>query len=762
MKKLKFTELLVNPTPYEYNLQPIVNRKAPIQFEQEHTKPQTLSPTKPRPKMEKKLKFDNTEYIPVEIIEWEKDLEFYLNILDKKSNKTPDLDEYHFDLDLKLLFNDLLKEKWEDKINQPPDHIILNYQDPNLIFSPVEKKKKKKIKYNMSNDKYYIKKTKKEENLMVLGVQHSIIALKLNSLFYKTHLTKEELRHYHRPKIDLRNLHLRFEKKNKIEHSFIKKIEELTIDDGCNFCLIEYCEEYPLYVNNTGMVSLIQEFRREGKVDIDTAVKGKTIEHEMEREATKEKLVEMENFNIVHLKTSDPSPFPIGDVKQGQNLLAITNNLFKAPIYKHSIKYFIVSFNRNKQFFSFIKPITAIYTVGQTLPLQEVYAPHSKALNIYCKNRLKMSAFTLHNKIIKMKDLDAMFPLFSEGSKRKWLKEYAEKRKDNTYVLNYRSDEISVIPENVCQYESMLVGDRLLKDGVMDANLTPWNLSRNFLTNKIEIEGKGDPTGEGISFSKGFRENSKELIAKRWDIQEKSLTKRVTIKDLKKDEINELQSLFQKDKVIEELPLKKDEDKVLKRGIKIIRIINGITEEETIEDKDIIKEYLHERKKIKKEEKKVHLKCGNCGQVGHMKTNKLCPKYVEDLRPNKKQKETYKRKMKAFLCDIIINVLNKLCKLPSSIVFQKPVNVKKFTTYLSVVNKPIDLSAMKSKARQHKYYRYCEFLEDLELMRDNCIKFNGKEHSFSKLADEMYKIGSEMGDEKRIEIENVENILNNE
>lgn len=710
-KPIKFTELLVNPKPFEYTLQPFITRQnKQFHFEQDINRSQTLVPTRPRPKITRKVQHDYTQYISLEYVQWEDDLELYLNHRQKQK-------EVRDDLPLKLLFDNLLCEVWETQVDKPAGPIRLYYQDPNLIFTTDERRKKKARRYNLSNDRHYIPKKRRTEGLSHLGVQHSTVALRLHRDFYKTFFTNEELTNFHRAYIKLQP-EIRFVRKKKVVHTFIKKPDELTIEDGCDFCLVEFSEEYPLFVNNAGMVSVIESFRREDK-----------------REELKVARPIDPFFNTTVLGNNDASPFPIGDVKPGRSTLMISNNLFKAPMFSQDIDVFIVSLDGTQ---STIRHVSNFLTIGQIFPLVEVFAPHSKALNHYCKNRLRLASCAVPNRVVKMKDLDEMFPTFSEGSKRKWLKECAEKRT----IPGARPDDILITPENACQYESMLVGERLLREGLMNLNLAPWNLSRNFIKGMIEVVGKGDPTGEGFSFLKGTKENFAQLVNERWEVQRDALKRKIRFEDLNEKEIEDIvQTLFEPSNVRTKAPVssKVMPDASFKpgKGIKIIRIIDGIEEIEVITDKEIIREYLSERKKIRKDDKKVQLKCGGCGQVGHMKTNKTCPNYIDESKLTKKKRDAYRRMMKSVLCDGIVQVTMMMFSLPYSAAFHRPVNVKKFPNYLQFVKQPIDLSAIKAKAKLHRYLKYEEFVNDVKLLRDNCISYNGPEHSFSKVAQEM-------------------------
>ncbi|EJW02845.1 hypothetical protein EDEG_02786 [Edhazardia aedis USNM 41457] len=573
--------------------------------------------------------------------------------------------------------------------------------------------------------------------------------------------------------------------------------------------------------------------------------------------------VKMNQLNKIHninLSETDPSPLPLVEMTPDIPTFILTNNMFKAvltPYIPHNL--FLISFNDINLSNSVIRPINTIFCASQTLPIMEIYSPHSKSLNIYCKNRLKQSALRMLEKfdgkdfVIKMKDLDEMFPTFSEGLKRKWLKEFAEKRKDNSYVLNLRGyiKEDTLSPEHVCQYEGMLLAERLLRDCVIDTEKAPWNLTRNFLKGQIECEPRGfslqslvhndsknanelndnfdnrhesnfdnkynrnfdnaisensidfDSTNGantitsknmrlhvlasnvGLSFMKGMAD--KEAIKNRWDLLIERLQTSVSAEDLSKKYLNKLieirkavddKEFKRKADLLDLTTLKtaKSDENALRRSkfsfntddlecfdseeteqnilhkpeasfsnleiqsfIKIIRYVDAIKEEEIITDPLVIKKYLHERTKLKKEDKKLLIKCSKCGEIGHMKTNKSCI-YYEGNKLNKKKREKEFRRKRNLLVDTIVNCINQCINIPLSSAFHKPVNVKRFVDYADKIKNPIDLSTMKIKARTHQYKKYAEFLDDMSLMLDNCVIYNGKDHSFSKIAEEMIQI----------------------
>jgi transcription initiation factor TFIID subunit 1 len=714
-------------------------------------------------------------------------------------------------------------EDWEDhiiydtrNIQKLKTYLILRVNDPNLIFEKTEDKKKVKSKrkhkdaslgdrplkskYNISNDKYYNIEAVAKSSLGNLGVQHSIPALKLHNKFYKTFLSRDELRNFHRPPLSV-------EPGAKITSSplfdggcrstnMIKMAGELTLKAGCKFALFEYSEEIPICIMNPGMVSLLTTFYRKNNL--------------------RDEYTNLEYSHISVLDVDDPSPFNgFGDVKPGESTLALTNNLFKAPVFPHKSDDFLCILERKEdnKYLCYVRKIENISCVGQTLVLEEVYSPHSRKFNVYCRNRFRVCTYRLfyrrdnRDRTLRLTQLDDLFPHFSEGSKRKWLKEYADcikKGKDNIWVLKpsaslFTEEDLEklVTPENVCQYESMLAGERRLKDVGYDLHgdveeecdeeelaLSPWNLSRNFVNacngrGQLRLSGIGDPTGLGEGFSflrvqqKKTSENDtkkqsneamaryKEEIERIWKRQKDSLS---SDRDIPYEEVEEL---------VKEEAKRKEElsnQSHLKEDIPYIKIIRTYlrdgkeeTEEEIISDMMVIKAYLKARKNIKTEEKKAGMRCGSCGQPGHMKTNRVCPNFSETPKTvSRKKKENIKRKAKTFLMEIVVKTINSLFSTPLSTAFHRPVSLKKFPDYTKFVTNPIDLTSMRSKARQYKYRKFKSFIGDLILMRSNCIEYNGPEHSFTKTAGSMIEKAEEIYRENIADINKAEEIVKEE
>lgn len=85
---------------------------------------------------------------------------------------------------------------------------------------------------------------------------------------------------------------------------------------------------------------------------------------------------------------------------------------------------------------------------------------------------------------------------------------------------------------------------------------------------------------------------------------------------------------------------------------------------------------------------------------------------------------------------ILENMLTtKLKIMPEAWPFLKPVNKKQVKDYYNVIKKPIDLETMGKRIQAHKYHSRAEFLQDIELLADNCRAYNGPNSQFTRQAE---------------------------
>lgn len=232
-----------------------------------------------------------------------------------------------------------------------------------------------------------------------------------------------------------------------------------------------------------------------------------------------------------------------------------------------------------------------------------------------------------------------------------------------------------------------------------------------------------------------------------------------------------------------------------------------------------------------KPKKEVFVKCGTCGQIGHMRTNRICPRYHEyEAEVKRLEEETSasasslatsqmvstkisisksvlasaisapvppiklklslttvsnhltttlpveakspplalpspspllqyipkarkekrldsfppeKRNVIVKLTDTFTRILDELLAIPDSWPFHKPVSKVDYPHYFKIVTNPLDLGTIKGRIKRYIYSSSEALLRDIQLVRDNCIQFNGPDHVFSQTISNIYTIAAE-------------------
>ena len=106
-----------------------------------------------------------------------------------------------------------------------------------------------------------------------------------------------------------------------------------------------------------------------------------------------------------------------------------------------------------------------------------------------------------------------------------------------------------------------------------------------------------------------------------------------------------------------------------------------------------------------------------------------------------------------------LDLVNYFFTIQYSVAFHRPVSTKKFSDYKKFVHNPIDLSMIKSKVKSFKYRTFSSFLDDLNLLQDNCKIYNGIDHSLTRIAQSMVDSTLELHARCKSEIEQAEKIL---
>ncbi|CAK78433.1 unnamed protein product (macronuclear) [Paramecium tetraurelia] len=297
------------------------------------------------------------------------------------------------------------------------------------------------------------------------------------------------------------------EKQNS--HEYYKQVENLSLSKG-NFILMEYIEQRPLLLNNTGMCSKVtryvypsrallqfnqkrikdegdnynnfQENSLQGTYRSTYGQMGQISNEEMTLWEFKNMLVEQLG-NIGQIRFLDKNgTIPL----QGQltderfiGIAVIENELYRAPIFKQKLPatdFLLVRTRVDNCHYKYtLRPIDCIYLVGQIEPKVEIFTPHSRPLGTFLKNCLKTyikKQFKMDQEV-KQDELEQIFQKQSHTNIRSALKE-CKGIQDSSNQKTWRhqrgsNDDIQVLKyditaNQVCLYESMLHSSYLLQE----------------------------------------------------------------------------------------------------------------------------------------------------------------------------------------------------------------------------------------------------------------------------------------------------------
>ena len=253
---------------------------------------------------------------------------------------------------------------------------------------------------------------------------------------------------------------------------------------------------------------------------------------------------QMEDGISMALESIDQSPFALfGDVKPGETVPTISNNLFRAPIFKHTTPEtdFLLVKSKGKLY---LREIPYVYVVGQTFPLQQVPHPNSRAAHQYDRNYVEVFSSRQYKrkdnvkKRLPIREINRAFLTINAAGVKMKMREIAEvSRKDGDHlswwylkpdavIVSEEELRRKVTPEMICAYESMIAAQQNLRDaGYKSKNLekedeeddegnmvddelklTPWRISKNVIAafqgkTLLQMSGFGDPTGRGEGYS---------------------------------------------------------------------------------------------------------------------------------------------------------------------------------------------------------------------------------------------------------------------
>jgi hypothetical protein len=399
-------------------------------------------------------------------------------------------------------------------------------------------------------------------------------------LQYKTRLSKQEARSWHRPAMQFpMNVELHFnkvrtakKKKDKAGRKLgrggnvgegLHRTADLTLADTSNFVLWELSEELPSVMSTFGMGSVLVNYYRK-KTDADDHI---PKVRRWVRQQCFVYLTSRPQYDLgvpFVLDPTDDSPFMrFGNVEAGQTIPTLYNNLVRAPLFRqkaYQTDFLVIRSSTRGEPRYYIREIKNLFVVGQTYPVTEVPGPHSRKITNTVKHRLQTIACKILAKSpgerLKISRLMKYFPDQNELQMRQRLKEFMEYHRRGPHQGFWRLKPAwhvptpaemlkMVTPEQVVLMESMQVGQRHLQDlgysggaegGAeggdeshlsVEQQLAPWITTKNFLLATqakamLRLHGEGDPTGRGEAFSM-LRVSMKDIFVKAGEDYEQKL-----------------------------------------------------------------------------------------------------------------------------------------------------------------------------------------------------------------------------------------------
>ncbi|TPP67234.1 Transcription initiation factor TFIID subunit 1 [Fasciola gigantica] len=289
---------------------------------------------------------------------------------------------------------------------------------------------------------------------------------------------------------------------------FMRTPADLSGTDG-DVILCEFTEEFPPLMTQVGMASRVINYYR----PLNPRDRSLSPAPHASNEPP-----DLPYGSLVYVSGTD-SPF-LGVIRPGGCLQTLENNMYRAPIYPHTVPGTDFLLIRNRNGIS-IRYIPNIFTVGQEIPLMEVPGPNSKRANNFVRDFLQVFILRLflrstdEPKRIKIEEIRKAFPNHSESSVRKRLKVCADFRRTDCCAhysmlaaelrlkdAGYGEKSIFVLDENQ-EDEEEKEGQPKMEDEVRAA---PWNTTRAYLASQrggcfLELHGAADPTGCGEAFS---------------------------------------------------------------------------------------------------------------------------------------------------------------------------------------------------------------------------------------------------------------------
>lgn len=314
------------------------------------------------------------------------------------------------------------------------------------------------------------------------------------------------------------------ERKDRKGHpqDIFRTTKDLSLADNSELLLLEYSEQYPVVLPNFGMGSrLINYYRREHADDTSRP--------------------NLDIGELVVLLLKDASPFfCFGEIDPGGSVSALSNNMYKAPVFKqeaNSTDFLVIRNTTGVEGSTWcIRNIENLRLVGQQFPSLEVPNPQSHGYTTaWMTKRLQMISYRQikRNRKTTIAEIMKHFPDTVSAIQRQKVTKFLHYSPDHREwhmppgqaVPDERAIRSLIKPEDVCLQNSGQASKQYLKDiglskkdkeidqedddrpGLsIEERLAPWKISKNFIqatkdNGMLELHGEGDPSGRGEAFS---------------------------------------------------------------------------------------------------------------------------------------------------------------------------------------------------------------------------------------------------------------------
>lgn len=378
---------------------------------------------------------------------------------------------------------------------------------------------------DLHSEKFYIRLKTAKENRMHQVLQHSSPAL--NLILIEPNL--RDLENFHHPHLNTapiigQTYIITYQPDATVEDDqdmqvspFLKDLPDLSGQRG-GLIVVEQTAEYPQFITNVGMASTLVTYWHKERIGDNPR-----------------------NFDQFWqiLEPDHASPF-IGEIPKNEPIQCLSCNMFNVPVAKHPVEItdFILVRSPNKPIF-YIRRIEASYCTGLLEARRKVMRPGTKDAQKFNLHFIKAILINIfrgtpqypgRHHIQVQNVIKEFFPDVNEPKLRGILKDFADfyreqgngfwKIKDDVN-LDAEFQKIDITPEDVCSYQSMLVGHYHLKKSGVNILIRSRRVYQQIqklegeLTKKvaarIEIELMKTPWARTENFVKAFEGQAMQI-----------------------------------------------------------------------------------------------------------------------------------------------------------------------------------------------------------------------------------------------------------